>query len=286
MPAGLSIERLSGSIGARVCGLDLSRLDQPGAIAALREALHEHLVIFIEGQALSPQRLLEVAAWFGEPMAYPQLPGLPEAPLVTVVLKREDEREAFGAVWHSDTTYLERPPLGTLLYAVELPPQGGDTLFANQYLAYESLSPGLRRTLCGLRAVSSSARAEVSRTREDRLREHGVQAQQLEAEHPVVRRHPQTGRAALYINRAHTLRFAGWSEDESRGLLDYLHAHQVRAEFTCRWRWTRGALAIWDNRCAQHLPINDYHGHRRLMHRVTLRGDVPVAADHGVPPDA
>lgn len=286
VPAGLAIERLSGSIGARVSGVDLAHLDEPGAIAALRTALLDHLVIFLEAQTLSPQRLVEVASWFGDPMAYPQLPGLPEAPLVTVVLKREDEREAFGGVWHSDTTYLEHPPLGTLLYAVEVPPHGGDTLFANQYLAYETLSPALRRTLRGLGAVSSSVKAEVSRTREDRLREHGTQARQLEAEHPVVRRHPQTGRAALYVNRAHTVRFAGWSEDESRGLLDFLHAHQVRPEFTCRWRWSPGALAIWDNRCVQHLPINDYHGHRRRMHRVTLRGDVPVAADHGVLQDA
>lgn len=274
-PAVLRVQPLSGCIGGIVGGVDLSAPLSDATIAALRAALLKHLVIFFEGQSLNPRQLVEFAARFAEPMAYPQLPGLPEAPLVTVVLKREEEREAFGAVWHSDTTYLPKPPLGTLLYGVVLPPHGGDTLFANQYHAYETLSPGLRRTLCGLRAVSSSAKAEVSRTREDRLRESGVDARQFEAEHPVVRCHPETGRAALYVNRAHTLRFAGWSEDESRGLLNFLHEHQVRPEFTCRWRWSPGALAFWDNRCAQHLPINDYHGYRRLMHRVTLQGDVP-----------
>lgn len=275
-PGVLRVQPLSGCLGGCVSGVDLSAPLSDPTIAALRAALLEHLVIFFEGQSLTPQQLVDFAARFAEPMAYPQLPGLPEAPSVTVVLKRENEQEAFGGVWHSDTTYLPRPPLGTLLYGVELPPRGGDTLFANQYRAYETLSPGLRKTLAGLRAVSSSAKAEVSRTREDRLRESGTPAQHLEAEHPVVCRHPETGRPALYVNRAHTLRIAGWREDESRGLLDYLHQHQVRPEFTCRWRWSRGALAFWDNRCAQHLPVNDYHGYRRLMHRVTLQGEVPA----------
>lgn len=266
----------SGSIGALIRGLNLSAPLSPHTLSRLRAVLLDRLVIFFEGQKMSPQALVEFARCFGEPMAYPQLPGLPEAPMVTVVLKREHEREAFGGVWHSDTTYLHEPPLGTLLYGVELPVCGGDTLFANQYLAYETLSSGLQKTLCGLRAVSASAKAEVSRTREDRLRENGSTVKALLAEHPVVRRHPETGRGALYINRAHTTHIVGWSEEESQGLLNYLYEHQVRAEFTCRWRWTPGALALWDNRCVQHLPINDYQGHRRLMHRVTLRGDVPV----------
>jgi len=273
--SGLRVQPLSGCIGGVVTGVDLSAPIADDTIAALRAALLEYLVIFFEGQTPTPRKLVDFAARFAEPMAYPQLPGLPEAPFVTVVLKCEDEREAFGGVWHSDTTYLQKPPLGTLLYGVELPPRGGDTLFANQYCAFESLSPGLRKTLSGLRAVSSSAKAEVSRTREDRLRASGVEAKHFEAEHPMVRRHPETGRAALYVNRAHTLRIVDWSEDESRGLLNYLHEHQVRSEFTCRWRWSPGALAFWDNRCAQHLPVNDYHGYRRLMHRVTLQGDVP-----------
>jgi taurine dioxygenase len=272
----LSILPWSGSAGARVDGVDLAQTLAPEVIALIRSALLAHGVIFFEGQSLSPQQLVAVAGCFGEPMQYPQLPGLVEAPLVTAVLKREQEREAFGGVWHSDTTYLARPPMATLLYGVEIPPVGGDTLFANQYLAYENLSGGLKKALQGLRAISSSAKAEVSRTREDRLRESGREVAPLEAEHPVVRTHPETGRRALYVNQAHTVRICDWSSDESRGLLEHLFAHQIRPEFTCRWRWSAGALALWDNRCVQHLPVNDYHGHRRLMHRVTLAGDVPV----------
>lgn len=272
----LSVHPWSGSVGARVDGVDLAQTLAPDTIALIRAALLAHGVIFFEGQSLSPQQLVAVARCFGEPMQYPQLPGLSEAPLVTAVLKREQEREAFGGVWHSDTTYLAIPPMATLLYGVEIPPAGGDTLFASQYLAYDNLSVGLKQTLQGLRAVSSSAKAEVSRTREDRLRESGREMAPLEAEHPIVRTHPETGRKALYVNQAHTVRICGWSADESRGLLEYLFAQQTRPEYTCRWRWSAGALALWDNRCVQHLPVNDYHGHRRLMHRVTLAGDVPV----------
>jgi taurine dioxygenase len=195
--------------------------------------------------------------------------------LITQVIKLEHEELNFGGVWHSDTTYLERPPMGSMLYAVELPPYGGDTLFANQYLAYETLSQGLKRTLGGLTAINTSAKAEVSRTREDRLRDAGAELKLLVREHPVVRTHPETGRKALYVNVAHTTQFKGWTEAESRPLLDFLFQHQVRPELTCRFRWQVGSLAFWDNRCAQHNPVNDYHGFRRVMHRVTLAGDAP-----------
>jgi taurine dioxygenase len=166
--------------------------------------------------------------------------------------------------------------MGSLLYAVEVPRYGGDTLFANQYLVYETLSEGLRQTLAGLVGINSSSKAEISRTREDRLRETGAELKELFGKHPVVRTHPETGRKALYVNAAHTTHFQGWTIEESQPLLNYLFAHQIRPEFTCRFRWHAGSLAFWDNRCAQHLPVNDYHGFRRVMHRVTLAGDVPM----------
>jgi taurine dioxygenase len=191
-------------------------------------------------------------------------------------VKLEHETVNFGGIWHSDTTYLERPPMASLLYAIEIPPVGGDTLFANQYLAYESLSEGLKRTLDGLVGVNSSLKADASRTREDRLRTAGERVKVLIGEHPLVRTHPETRRKALFLNVGHTACVKGWTEAESRPLLEYLFAHQVRPEFTCRFRWTAGSLAFWDNRCAQHNPVNDYHGFRRVMHRVTLAGDKPV----------
>jgi taurine dioxygenase len=167
--------------------------------------------------------------------------------------------------------------MGTLLVAREVPEVGGDTLFANQYLAYETLSAGMRRLLEGLHGVSSSAKADVTRTREDRVKSDGTQAARtpLSAEHPVVRTHPETGRRALYVNAAHTTQFAGMTEAESAPLLNFLFRHQIQPAFTCRFRWQPGSMAFWDNRCVQHYPLNDYHGHRRVMHRITLQGDRP-----------
>lgn len=166
--------------------------------------------------------------------------------------------------------------MASMLYAREIPPHGGDTEFANQYLAYETLSEGLRRTLDGLVGISSSLKAEASKTREDRLKAAGEEQKTLIAEHPVVRTHPETGRKALYFNVGHTTHFKGWTVRESQPLLDFLFQHQIRPEFTCRFRWQPGSLALWDNRCAMHNAINDYPGYRRVLHRITLAGDRPV----------
>jgi taurine dioxygenase len=272
----MNVLPIAGALGAEIAGVDLAQPPGAGAIAEIRRALLEHLVIFFRGQKLTPQQQLGFARAFGEPVGYPQLKGLPECPFITPVVKLEHERVNFGGVWHSDTTYLERPPMGSMLYALEVPPQGGDTLFANQYLAYETLSAGLKRTLGGLVGVNTSTKAAASKTREERMRASGEELKVLIGEHPVVRTHPETGRKALYVNVGHTTGFSGWSEEESRPLLEFLFAHQVRPEFTCRFRWQPGSLAFWDNRCTQHNPVNDYHGYRRVMHRVTLAGDVPV----------
>jgi taurine dioxygenase len=269
------VRRLAGALGAEVRGVDAARPLPDEVVAEVRQAFLDHLVIFLRGQALSPRDLVSFAGRFGQPMEYPQLKGLPDCPMVTPVIKLEHERVNFGGVWHSDTTYLERPPMGSMLYALETPPYGGDTLFASQYAAYETLSEGLRQTIAQLTGVNSSMKADVSRSREDRLREAGVEQKVLIGEHPVVRTHPETGRKALYVNFGHTAGFKGWSEEESAPLLDFLFKHQVRPEFTCRFHWEPGSLAFWDNRCAQHNPVNDYHGHRRVMHRVTLAGDRP-----------
>jgi taurine dioxygenase len=270
----IEVRPIAGALGAEVHGVDAHALSVD-VVSEIRAAWLEHLVIFMRDQKLTPQALVDLARGFGEPMEYPQLKGLADCPFVTPVMKLEHERVNFGGVWHSDTTYLETPPMASMLYAVETPPFGGDTLFANQYLAYETLSDGLKRTLDGLVGVSTSTKAEVSKTREDRLRESGATLKALYGEHPVVRTHPETRRKALYVNVAHTSHFKGWTEAESAPLLEYLFRHQVRPEFTCRFQWRPGSLAFWDNRCAQHNPVNDYHGHRRVMHRVTLAGDTP-----------
>ena len=273
----LDIRPLSGALGAEILGIDLAHDLSDATAAALRAAWLEHCVVFFRGQTLSPEELLAVARRFGQPIEYPFVKGLDGFPQITPVIKLEHEKINFGGLWHSDTAYLERPPMATMLIARETPPRGGDTLFANMYLAYETLSEGMKRMLDGLIAVNSSAKADVTRTREDRIKDSGKTEAKKEyvAEHPVVRTHPETGRRALYINGGHTLRFKDMSVEESAPLLSYLLQHAVRPEFTCRFRWEPGSIAFWDNRCTQHNPVNDYHGYRRVMHRVTLAGDVP-----------
>lgn len=272
----IEVRPIAGALGAEVRGVNIAQPLPDAVIAEIRQAWLDHLVIFLPNQKLSPQAQVDFARRFGEPMEYPQLKGLPECPLITPVIKLEHERVNFGGVWHSDTTYLERPPMASMLYALETPPQGGDTLFANQYLAYESLSDRWKQALAGLTGINSSTKAEVTRSREDRLRAAGQETKPLTGEHPVVRTHPETGRKALYVNAGHTTQFKGFTLEESAPLLEFLFHHQVKAELTCRYRWEPGSLAFWDNRCTQHYPVNDYHGFRRIMHRVTLAGDTPV----------
>jgi taurine dioxygenase len=274
----LTVKRVAGALGAEIGGLDLGTAPTSEVAGFIREALLEHLVVFLRDQELTPAQLLAFAKTMGRPVEYPFIAGLPDLPEVIEVAKLEHERVNFGGVWHSDTTYLQEPPMATLLVAREVPETGGDTLFANQYLALETLSDTLRGLLAGMQGISSSAKADASRTREDRIRSDGsTKARKLlVAEHPVVRTHPETGRKALYVNRAHTVSIAGMTEEESTPLLEYLFRHQIRPEFTCRFRWTAGSLAIWDNRCAQHYAVNDYAGQRRVMQRITLAGDRPA----------
>jgi len=271
----IDVHPVSGALGAEITGVDISLPLDTEVVSEIRKALLNHLVIFFQNQVITPQQQLNFAEQFGLPIEYPQLKGLPECPLVTEVIKLEHETLNFGGVWHSDTTYLQQPPMASMLYAIEIPPYGGDTLFSNQYMAYETLSDGLKKTLSELVAVNTSSKPEVSMTREDRMREAGMELNILSASHPAVRTHPETGSKALYLNRAHTTHFKDWTELESKSLLEFLFHHQVRTEFTCRFSWEKNSLAFWDNRCVQHNPVNDYQGFRRIMHRVTIAGGKP-----------
>jgi taurine dioxygenase len=270
----MEIRRLAGALGAEILGVDLSRLHEE-KVDRIRKAFLEHQVVFFRDQRLTPAQFMAFAERIGEPIEYPFVKPIDGFPKIIEVKKLEHERQNFGGIWHSDTTYLERPPMGSMLLALEVPPHGGDTEFASQYLAYEALSEGMKKLLEGLVGVNASSKADATRTREDRMKEKGEKPEDLVAEHPVVRTHPETGRQALYVNVGHTVRFRGMTEEESAPLLEFLFRHQVRPEFTCRFRWRTGSLAFWDNRCTQHNPINDYHGHRRVMHRITLAGDRP-----------
>ena len=273
----LDIKPIAGALGAEIAGIDLASELDAGTVAAIRRAFLDHLVIFFRDQELPPDRFLAFARRLGDPVEYPLVKGIEGYPEIIRVAKLENETVNFGGIWHSDTTYLETPPMGTMLVAREVPPVGGDTLFANMYLAYEALSDGMKRLLDGLKGVSTSVKADATKTREDRIKSDPTTQSRHEflAEHPVVRAHPETGRKALYVNVAHTVRFAGMTEAESAPILGYLFQHQVRPEFTCRFAWRVGSLAFWDNRATQHNPVNDYHGYRRVMHRITLAGDRP-----------
>jgi taurine dioxygenase len=271
------IRKVAGALGAEILGIDLVHdLDQ-ATTHRLRDIWLEHGVLFFRDQDLSSAQFLDFARKWGEVIEYPFVKGLEGFPLIIPVVKLEHERNNFGGIWHSDTAYLETPPMASMLVARDVPPFGGDTLFACQYAAYEALSSGMKNMLDGLYAINSSAKADVTKTREDRIAERGTETakQTLQAEHPVVRTHPETGRKALYVNFGHSLRFRDMSEEESAPLLKFLFTHQIQPEFTCRFVWRPGSVALWDNRCTQHNPINDYHGHKRVMHRITLKGDRP-----------
>ena len=274
----LDVRPVSGALGAEILGVDLAQDLDDHTIDAIHRAWLEHLVIFFRDQTLTPDQQLAFAQRMGEPVEYPFVKGIEGYPVITPVVKLEHETRNFGGIWHSDTTYLQIPPKGTMLLARELPPRGGDTLFSNMYLAYESLSPGMRRMLDGLIGISSSLKADATATREDRRSTDGREdaPEALIAEHPVVRTHPETGRKALYVNVGHTAHFKDMTVEESKPLLEFLFRHLKRPEFTCRFQWAPGSLALWDNRCAQHYPVNDYHGYRRVMHRITLKGERPV----------
>ncbi|GAC1414195.1 MAG: TauD/TfdA family dioxygenase [Candidatus Velthaea sp.] len=277
MMTSIDVQPVAGALGAEILDIDLSADLDGASVAEIRRTWLQYGVVFFRDQNLAPDRFLALARRFGEPIEYPFVRGIENYAEIIPVLKRAHERVNFGGIWHSDTAYLDVPPMATMLVARDVPPFGGDTLFASQYLAYEALSDGMRRLIDPLVGVNDSAKADVTQTREDRMRESGRndKPERYVAEHPVVRTHPETGRRALYVNVAHTVRFAGMTDEESAPILAFLFAHQVKPEFTCRFRWRPGSIAFWDNRCVQHNPINDYHGYERLMHRVTLAGDRP-----------
>jgi taurine dioxygenase len=277
----LVIRPLSGAIGAQIDGIDLSRSLDDHTVSAIREAWLEHLMIVFRDQTLTPEQQLRFARYMGTPAEYPFVQGLPEYPEITPVVKLEHETTNFGGIWHSDTTYLQAPPTATLLLARELPPSGGDTLFANMYLAYETLSDGMKELLEGLDAENESGPPEKYSNRYqsmEELRKNDA----LGATHPVVRVHPATGRKSLFVSLAFTKRFKGMTDEESAPLLEFLYHHSTQAHLGCRLQWQKGSLALWDNRVSLHHAVSDYFGevakHRRIMQRATIEGEVPIAA--------
>ncbi|KOF54489.1 MULTISPECIES: TauD/TfdA family dioxygenase [unclassified Achromobacter] len=283
----LEIHPIAGALGAEIRGVDLSRPLPDEQFEEVRSALHEHLVIFFRDQNLTPRQHVEFSSRFGELLEVPFVRALDGFPTILPVMKGKAEktRRNFGGLWHSDMSYSEKPPLGSALYGRVIPPYGGDTMWANMYRAYETLSDRLKQVLDGLGAVHSAVRSYGAGgavvNNGDPAHKMDVRTDERassEVVHPVVRVHPATGRKALYVNSTYTLRFDGMTQEESEPLLQFLYQHAARPEFTCRFRWSPGSLAVWDNRCTQHLAMNDYDGFDRELHRTTISGDRPVPA--------
>lgn len=277
--SGVTVAPIAGALGACIGGVDLATLDD-GQFADVHAAFLRYGVIFFTGQRLTPAQYIAFARRFGPLADYPFAKGLAGHPEIVEIIKEPHQKSNFGGMWHADTTYQPDPPKATMLHAIEAPAAGGDTLFADMRLAYERLSDGMRAMLDGLAAVNSSG-LNAAALRGDHLMSGSMAAKAasdvqakpvLEAEHPVVLTHPETGRKALFVNPSHTVRFAGFTTPESRPVLEFLFAHAIKPEHTCRFRWAPGSLAVWDNYATQHCAINDYDGHRRVMRRITIGG--------------
>ena len=278
--SGLEVRPISGALGAEVQGVDFGRELDDATVAGIRRALLDHCVIFFRDQRFDAEQHKALARRFGDIFIHPNYAGTQPDPEIVMIRREPGDSKIVGEDWHTDTTMMPEPPMGAILYALEAPPYGGDTLFANQYLAYETLSDGLKRLLMDLRAVHSDRMvagpaARMNERRSTKVREDDAWRETINV-HPVVRTHPETGRKCLFVNRSYTVGFDGMTEDESRPLLEYLLEHGHRPEFTCRFRWTNGAVAFWDNRCVKHLAIKDSGPFRRLMRRVQIAGDKPA----------
>ena len=273
----IKVKKVSGAIGAIIENIQLDKNLDGNTLNEIYDAFLKHQVFFFKDQNLNPESLLSFSKKISTPSIYPFIKGLENFPEIIPILKKEKDVNNFGGIWHSDTTYLNEPPKGTMLYAVEVPEFGGDTEFSNQYLAYETLSDGMKIFLGKQKALNISGKEKASLTRSDVLKHSSanIESNEFEAIHPVIRTHPETRKKSLYINEAHTTHFIGMTEEESTPILKFLFKHQIKSEFTCRFKWEKGSVAIWDNRCAMHNPINDYHGYRRLMYRISFKGDKP-----------
>ena len=274
MTETLSIRRVAGALGAEIGGVDLAGPLADETIAAIRKALVEHQVIFFRDQELTPAQQVAFGARFGPLNIHPYVAGMAGHPEVMEVIKEPSDKTNFGGGWHSDMSFLETPAIGSILYAVDLPEWGGDTLFASQAAAFEALSPGLQATLEGLSAVHSASR-EYSAKGQSAQKRSSMSVAEADGHvgeyvHPMVLVHPETGRKALYVNPAFTLRIDGWKTRESKALLDFLFDHCRYEAFTCRFAWAKGSVAFWDNRSVWHFALNDYPGQRRHMRRVTV----------------
>jgi taurine dioxygenase len=279
----LDVQKIAGSLGAEVRGVDLSKDVSEEVLAEIRMALLDNLVIAIRDQSITPDQQLAFARRWGEIHLHPFMQGMEDYPEILKIVKRPTDKKNFGGSWHTDQMFSPSPAMGTMLYALEVPSAGGDTLFTNQYLAYESLSDEMKKIAGQLRTVcvGDNFKAANGLSRKERYDRHMSEMKVKDpgdvittSIHPLVRTHPETGRKSIYIG-GHVQNFDGMTDEESQPLMDFFMKQSIRPEHTCRVRWETGTLTFWDNRCTQHFAINDYPAETRIMHRITVRGDQP-----------
>ncbi len=274
----MHVTPMTGGVGAEIVGADVRNASQFDDIFA---AFVEHAVIAIRGQDILPEEQIAFAERFGTININRFFAKVPGYEKLAMVLKEPDQEHAIGESWHTDHSYDEAPAMCSILHCIETPSTGGDTLFASMYRVFDGLSDGLKDTLRGLNAWHSSRHAFGYSNSQNEAKQTGrVGNPELATQdslHPVVIRHPLSGRETLYVNPGFTIRIDGWTEEESKSLLDYLYSQSTLPEYTCRVRWQPGTITVWDNRATWHRAVNDYHGHRRLMHRITVEGE-PLSA--------
>jgi taurine dioxygenase len=287
-PAGhafsrVTVQPVAGACGAVVGGVDLAHDLDDDVIAEIRRAVLDHQVVFFRGQDLTPEQQVIFSRRFGPFSPVPFIEPIAGHPEVIAVVREasEAQRYTFGSLWHSDFSFFAEPPFASILHAREVPPYGGDTLWANQVLAYAALSSGMQAMLTGLSAVHSATKAYSPSMQQlhdtfTGMTVHTSDDADRTQLHPVVRLHPETGRPALFVNAQYTIGLDGFFPQESRPLLAALFAHATDPQFTCRWQWEVGDVALWDNRCLQHMVMADFTGHRRFMRRTTVAGDRPI----------
>jgi taurine dioxygenase len=279
----IEVMPLSPKLGAEIGGIDIAQGISDEQFGELRQAFSDYGVIFLRDQAISPEQHIAFAERWGKINVNRFFKANDDYPMIAEVCKEADQKSNIGSAWHTDHSYDQIPAMGSILYAREVPSVGGDTLFASMYAAYDALSDGFKQMLSTLQAEHSSRHAfgDAAYFNSDlddiggRLGNTAAATQ--DALHPVIIRHPLSGRAALYVNGDFTVKFKDWTREESQPLLYILYAHATHNEFTCRFRWRKGSIAIWDNRATHHCALNDYHGERRLMHRITIDGE-PLGA--------
>ncbi|MCJ7436329.1 MAG: TauD/TfdA family dioxygenase [Acidimicrobiia bacterium] len=280
----VTVAPIAGACGAVVGGIDLATDLDDAVIAEIRRAVLDHQVVFFRGQRLAPEQQVAFSRRFGPFSPVPFIEPVAGHPEVIAVVREAEESQefTFGSLWHSDFSFLPQPPFGSILHALEVPPYGGDTLWANQVLAFRSLSPGMQAMLEGLTGIHSAVNAYSPKMQPIHDAFSGMTVRTDDGanavqQHPVVRVHAETGRKALFVNVQYTIGLDGFAPHEAKPVLDFLFAHSVRPELACRWRWEVGDVAFWDNRCLQHMAMADFTGHRRAMHRTTVAGEAPAA---------